>query len=228
MQCMMCGARMHVAQVVHDRTASGLEHRTLICPACGETEQRLGCAYATGAQGPVTEIEASEAAVEMASGAWAQAVEKMRLRQAMLGQHPPAIGKAGSLPAQSSGAERGGRAGDARRDDFDQLWESLALPQPPPPIASGASHPAEATVAAPAPARLTDPGPSLTLPSPAVHPPLTPTIEASGHAAGPIGAWTRLRAMLGRRAAPRADAILHISEEALIATPRQAPDEGRG
>jgi hypothetical protein len=223
---------MHVAQVVRDRSASGLEHRTLICPGCGETEQRLGFAVARGPQNPVAETEASEAAVEMAaSGAWAQAVEKIRLRQAMLRQHHRTAGKACSLPAQSSAADRGGRAGDAGRDDFDQLWESLASTrlEPQRPIVSGASHTAEASVAASVPARLTDPGPPLTPPSPAVHPPMTPTIEAPGRAAGPIGAWTRLRAMLlGRRVAPRADAILRIREEALIATPRQAPDESCG
>jgi hypothetical protein len=218
---------MHVAKVVHDRAASGLEHRTLICPVCGESEQRLAFARATGPQAPAAEIEASEAAVETAAtGAWAQAVEKIRLRLAMLA-HPPAAGTANAPRAQSSAAERGGRASEGCRDDFDQLWESLALPQQPPPIVSEVSHAAEARAAAPAPAGPVDPGPALAPPS--GHPPRTPTprIEASAQAAGAIGAWTRVRAMLRRRAAaPRADAILQVSEEAMIARPRRAPEQG--
>jgi predicted RNA-binding Zn-ribbon protein involved in translation (DUF1610 family) len=42
MQCLACGAVMHLEQVVGDDTMPipGFEHQTFVCPACGDVERR--------------------------------------------------------------------------------------------------------------------------------------------------------------------------------------------
>jgi hypothetical protein len=42
MQCLACGAEMHLEQVVADGTMPipGFEHHTFVCPACGDVERR--------------------------------------------------------------------------------------------------------------------------------------------------------------------------------------------
>src|SRR5258705_38425 len=51
MRCLVCGAEMHLMDVVQDDTmpVPGYEHRTFTCSACGDIERRL---VFTGHVGP--------------------------------------------------------------------------------------------------------------------------------------------------------------------------------
>jgi hypothetical protein len=220
---------MRVAQTVPDDTlpVRGYARRTLECSECGEIEQRLIFAgdtalseteAATESQVDAggTEGEPQASTDEALTARWAQAVEKVRMRQSTL-----ALQAAAQRAAVTVADEHPTHSGK-----FNRLWDDLAAPQPPVLAPSPASNDDDVT------AKSARPIPDMALTAQTT--PLAPTglpprwsaivdagqsLRKSAHALV-AGAMARLRAAVPRRAQrERHDAILQIDTDALRVMP---------
>ena len=136
MRCLACGAEMRVSQIVPDDSmpVRGYAQRTLECPDCGEVERRLTFTGDTALSDPEAPSQSNPTGTapapsaqrdahaddpdEAAPARWEQAVEKLRVRHTVL-----ALQAAAQRPAQTIADERSTPA-----DEFDRLWDDLAVP----------------------------------------------------------------------------------------------------
>lgn len=167
MRCLVCGADMELAEVVDDDTmpVAGFMRRTLSCPECGETEHRLvfaqvdhpppespACAERSDLVPSPSPADPPTSAPPL--GAWAQAVERIRERQAMLAQCRPVAAASGIRAKMPLGVPQmpvppridpPSARQHLSKEAFDLLWESLARdPQPASPDHAEARDPVPA------------------------------------------------------------------------------------
>jgi hypothetical protein len=216
MQCLVCGAEMHVVQEVQDGTLPvGFKHRTLKCLDCGDVERRL---VFTREQTLAETVRVER--IQSASptrrrqnervakpGPWEQTVEKVRLRQVAL--------------IQQAAAERAAKGAAARinqrAEEFNRKWDNLMprrqpwpLPEPSTPAQRpeapavnilGASSERSSKPPAPmqAPAAPAAPPAPPAPPNPPV-PPVHSRTNAPNEPVAPQSAWARTVTRLrGRR-----------------------------
>jgi hypothetical protein len=253
MLCFACGCEMRVAQVAPDETfpVGGYVQRTLECPQCGDVEHRLLFA---GDQAAAEAIEPAAEAVEPAAevpapvasepsiadatpseappARWAQAVERLRMRNAVLALEAAAQ-KATQAPTSDE---------HARGQEFNQLWDNLGKSYPPTTVPApksaavaarsvAPSRPAASKAAAPPrwelPKRV-----QVTLPTSAKHAAAATAsaVQAAGQSARDAmnRAFARLRSAYehrinsdasGEPRSERHDAILQIDTDALKVMP---------
>jgi hypothetical protein len=134
MRCLMCGAEMHLAQVVQDDTTMvpGFEHRTLKCLECGEVERRLvftrektsAANVPVETTHPVSPTDRRQKERVAKPGAWEQTVARVRIRHAAL--------------TRQAAAERAAKAAAARinqrAEEFYRNWDNLIPRRQPSPL----------------------------------------------------------------------------------------------
>jgi hypothetical protein len=207
MQCLVCGAEMHVVQEVQDGTLPvGFVHRTLKCLACGDVERRLVFTREqTLADNVPVERNQSASPTHRRQnerlakpGPWEQTVEKVRIRQAAL--------------IQQAVAERAAKAAAARieqrAEEFNRKWDNLMprrQPSPPPEPSTPVQRPEAPAVniLGASSERSSKPPALLQAPAAAPNPPVPPVhsrTNAPNEPVAPQSAWARAVARLrGRR-----------------------------
>jgi hypothetical protein len=228
---------MHLAQVVRDPTVPGLARHSLACRACGERELRLVFAHEARSETACAVAPAEQSEASARRGAWPEAVEKVRQRQAVLA-------RASATGASTTvGAATGDATAPARtHDEFDRLWESLArAPRPAErhdrQRLPGAATPVPLAGGTRAPSIIPSEGAARPGSAPRCETPAGSAMPARGHSPKRHGipgiwipgVWARAAAMLrgGRRTASvRSDAMLRIKADAMTVQPLRMAGTG--